>query len=126
MYGLLSVRYPVFSESSYPYLLTFATETGVFAAYALYTTQSQLKTFKKRCVSKPSPPPSSDAAVDRSTQDGSSSSNTSKKDSRMTEQILTMDSTAIRLETLEALARGINFDLRNAWVSFCGGWSRFA
>lgn len=37
----------------------------------------------------------------------------------MTEQILTMDSTAIKLETLEALARGINFDLRNACVSFC-------
>lgn len=37
----------------------------------------------------------------------------------MTEQILTIDSAAIKLETLEILARGINFDLRNACVSFC-------
>ncbi|RPB13037.1 hypothetical protein P167DRAFT_545056 [Morchella conica CCBAS932] len=83
--------------------------TGLLALYAAYTTHSQLQAFKTRCVSKP-PQQSNDAAVDRSTEDGSSS------DMRMVEQILTMSSAAIKLETLEALARGINFDLRNALV----------
>ncbi|KAH0607742.1 uncharacterized protein H6S33_002776 [Morchella sextelata] len=92
------------SSTTPPYLYILG---GLLAIYAAYTTHSQLQAFRTRCVSKP-PQQSNDAAVDRSTEDGSSS------DMRMAEQILTMPSAAIKLETLEALARGINFDLRNA------------
>ncbi|KAH8152864.1 uncharacterized protein LAJ45_03090 [Morchella importuna] len=74
------------SSTTPPYLYVLG---GLLALYAAYTTHSQLQAFKTRCVSKP-PQQSNDAAVDRSTED------------------------AIKLETLEALARGINFDLRNA------------
>ncbi|KAG0125278.1 hypothetical protein HOY82DRAFT_153340 [Tuber indicum] len=62
---------------------------GLLAIYAIYTTHSQLNKFRSRCVSKPKVVPP-DAGVDQTTED------------------------AIKLETLETLARGINVDIRNA------------
>ncbi|CUS06743.1 unnamed protein product, partial [Tuber aestivum] len=62
---------------------------GLLALYAIYTTHSQLSRFRLRCVSKPKVMPP-DAGVDQTTED------------------------AIKLETLETLARGINVDIRNA------------
>ncbi|KAL7272241.1 hypothetical protein RUND412_004969 [Rhizina undulata] len=67
-------------------LLWFA--LGTFAVFAVVKTHSQLITFRKRCAVKPSET-ARDAGVDQTTED------------------------AIKLDTLEALARGVNFDLRN-------------
>lgn len=94
--------------------------SAVLAVYAAYTAQSQLKTFKARCVSRPQDHASSNnTVVDKAAENGSLSSSSSKGDSRMAEKILTIDPAAIKLETLEVLARGANFDLRNACVSLC-------
>ncbi|PWW74168.1 hypothetical protein C7212DRAFT_299792 [Tuber magnatum] len=62
---------------------------GLLAICAIYITQSQLSKFRLRCVSRPKAVPP-DAGVDQTTED------------------------AIRLGTLEILARGINVDIRNA------------
>jgi len=60
---------------------------AAFAVFAVYTTHSQLNTFKKRCAVKPD---TKTVGVEQTTED------------------------AIKLETLQALARGVNPELRIA------------
>ncbi|KAF8424712.1 hypothetical protein EV426DRAFT_89423 [Tirmania nivea] len=66
---------------------------GVFSIFAVVTARSQLTTFKKRCEVRAEPKRDS---INQETED------------------------ALKLETLEVLARSVNFDLRNAALKILG------